>query len=313
MDISNLINWIPVVEEKRKYYFVRTDSGVNFEVFLQGGFIGIGWNPISIEDMTKLMPSQVKEKIASKTVDGGIDLSTSKGKSTATAIYNKLKHFMDLKKGDMVIIPSYGSSRLAFGIVADEYVYSEVNDLGDCNYTKRRKVDWQEVKSIYELDPIFYKIKTTQHSISSVGKYADYIDFVTNTIYIKKDSGHFVLDVKTTDEINISDLLDLLQSFQSISSAINEKFNLGESVEKNSVRLNIQSPGTVALKLGVGVTAVLGLAFTIYNFPNSNTTMPNNQRQEILKVIEENRQDFDSLNQTMQKLKIPKDKMSTFK
>ncbi len=309
---DNLIDRISIIEPERKYFFVRTDSGLNFEEFYTKGFIGIGWNFITLSDLTKLSPIQIKSKIGKNLTDD-IDLETSKGKSKATGIYTKLIRFKSLKKGDFIVIPSAGSSRLAFGVIQDHKIYIQNKNLGKCSYYKRRKVKWLEVKNQSELDPIFYRIKTSRHSISDVSKYGDYIDFVTNTLYIKDDKAHFVFDIKTTDEINVTLLLNLMESIQTITSGLNEHFNLGENINDNTVRLNLQSPGKVTFKLGVKIAAVFAAILSLHTCAPNSVNLPDNEKAAILGIAPTYKNELDSLESTMKDLKIDQSKMNSFK
>ena len=55
---------IKKIQPDRGYWFIRTDSGINFDNFLEGNYIGIGWNSISENDIRNSTPEEVKTKIA---------------------------------------------------------------------------------------------------------------------------------------------------------------------------------------------------------------------------------------------------------
>src|SRR5690606_34959765 len=129
---------------------------------------GIGWNEISLSDLRSRTVFDVKERIAQTQ---GIDRNLKKGKSEITSIYNKLKKFDSLKKGDVVVIPSANSTRLAFGQIEDDRAYPDIENVSTCPYHKRRRVKWLQVKHLSDLDPFFYEMKSNRHSISDINRY----------------------------------------------------------------------------------------------------------------------------------------------
>ena len=262
---NDIIKDVENITADRGYWFVRTDSGDNFDVFLEGGFIGIGWNEITVNDIVNVTPVAVKTKIARF---NNYDLSIRGGKSHATAVYNKLVRFKALRKNDVIVMPSYGSAKFAFGIIEDEGIYQETKKLGECNYVKRRKVKWVKVESIGKLDNIFYKIKASMHAISSIKKYENYINNIINSLYVKDGYTHFVLEVTKGGDIDLNALSDLLASIQKVSNELTVYFGNQEKGEVLSVKLNLQSSGAVELKRKIGMS-VLALAIIFSSCSNN--------------------------------------------
>lgn len=135
IELPNLYALVDVIDVGTDYWFVRTDSGMYFETYLENNFIGIGWNYITLEDLTK-SDVEVKNKIAQHE---GLDLSDSDKKRLVTTIYTKLLRFKNLAKGDRVVIPSSGSGEFGFGIVLDRSPYVDVNRTGNCEYYQTKK------------------------------------------------------------------------------------------------------------------------------------------------------------------------------
>jgi restriction system protein len=251
---ENLVESITEIDSKRDYWFVRTDSGIYFETYVENGFIAIGWNEITVQDLEIKTPIEVKAKIAKAK---NIDTTLARGKSQASSIYNKLKRFQGLKEGDLVIIPSSNSSRFAFGIIQDNNIYSDSEGKLHCDHVKRRKISWIEVENVNDLDPIFYKIKNTRHAISSINSYDKYIDSVTEVIYKKDDYSFYVLDINTQQDINIKPLVSLVDNLQILLESINKEFSLNEDTDESSIKLNLQSPGKIIIKLKKGTSLIL--------------------------------------------------------
>lgn len=308
--IKDLIEQVNQVEEGKGYWFVRTDSGLHYETYFKNGFIGIGWNYITIEDLIKKSETDIKTKIAKR---NNLDLEITKSKSKVTSVYTKLKRFQELKKGDLVIIPSYGSSRYGFGIIDDNRMYSDLERSHECEYYKRRKVRWLTEKHISNLDPIFHLVKVSRHAISDISRYANYIDNVTNSLYVKQDFGHYVLDITTNNDISVNDLIDLVQTIKSLSIEINKYFEFEESIDETFIRLNLQSPGKVEFKQKAKATIItLAMVLSLVSCgSDSNTSrMSEEEKNELNGFIELNREKLQQIDSTFDKLKVDKERIN---
>lgn len=276
MNLQDILSQVPLIKKERDYWFIRTEGGEYFDSFINNKFIGIGWNNILLEDLVKKPMADVKEKIAR--IDG-VDLGTTAGKTHTSGVYNKLMRFNDLRTGDVVVIPSAFSNRWAFGVINDKRPYIDNNKTGNCEYKKRRKVTWQKVENFRLLDPIFNEIKTNQHSLSNINRYSRYIDIVTNSLYVKGDDAHLVLNVRTTEEINAKEffrlgtaLINVLEIIQNECGFLDE-----EKVDATSLKLYLQSPGKVELKsLSKKSLIALGLVLApmLINSPNHSVSSP---------------------------------------
>jgi len=140
--ILNIFN-IPEININTNYWFVRTESGKFFKDFYFSKYISIGWDELSDSEQIKSLSFDVlKEQIKN------IYKNDIRPGQTA----NQIRRFMfDMKKGDIVLIPSINSDLIAFGeILEDEYyIYentsSELEEYIDdvsyekCNYKKKKK------------------------------------------------------------------------------------------------------------------------------------------------------------------------------
>jgi len=304
MRIEEFVTKTQTINPHRNYWFVRTDSGVHFDTFYENDFIGIGWNYITINDLINKSAQEVKTIIAQRE---GFDFNLAKGRSSAGSVYNKLIAFKDLKKGDLIIIPSHSSHRLAFGIVDDSKVFSNIEDSHHCSYHKRRKINWLLNERLDALDPMFYQVRITRHTISKINKYDSYIDNITNSLYFKDGSAHFVVDVKTKDEINLKSLIKFIDNVQDLTEKINSYYNFNENVEQASIKLNLQSPGLIDFKLPIGRTLIV-LA-TIITFASCNKTFDNNS--DLKPFVEANTEILDTIQQNMNDLEIDREKINS--
>ncbi|WP_412468207.1 hypothetical protein [Pedobacter sp. KLB.chiD] len=312
--LEDLINSVSKTDAEKDYWFVRTDNGIHFETYVQNNFIGIGWNEITLNDLRTKTPDEIKGKIADVY---NIDIALTRGKGQVSAIFNKLKRFQNLKKGDLIIIPSANSSRFAFGIIADQRIYVDADQHYNCDYYKRRKVEWLDVKNVRDLDPIFYQVKNTRHAISSINDYDTFIDAVTDVVYKKDGFSYYVLDVNTHEDINIKPLVSLVENLQILLERINQEFVLNEDTNDSSIKLNLQSPGKIIIKLRSGTSLILlAVLLALANgcAPN-DLPVPVSQAEldklENVKAIDTNV--LDSINHDMQVLEVDINKVNSFK
>ena len=311
MTFENIVEKVDKVDSEKNYWFVRTDNGEFFQHYYEKNIIAIGWDYITVEDLQQVTPGAfgLKQKIAQHE---NLDIvKNSTDKSKATTIANKLLAFYKLKKGDVVVIPSENSSILAFGIVADNKTFTYYDD-PNCPFAKRRRIRWIDKRHIEELDNIFYQVKINRHSISSIKNFESYIDKVLNTLFIKNGYSHFVLDIKTQDDVNFNSLLDLVNNVRELTEKLNEQFNLGEDLDKNSIKLNLQSPGKIEFKFLDGKSLIL-LAFLLGPL-TANDNLENVSKEEVDKLIEFkeiNRESIEEIEDAFEELKIDQEKINS--
>lgn len=309
MIVEQLVKQVSEIPSKTEYWFVRTDYGDHFDTYYENGFIAIGWNNITLEE---LKDPNSDEKIRNKLIKSeNLDPSKKMTKGKLTSIINKLHSFVNLKKGDVIIIPSRNSSRYAFGIIQSSQVYIDTEKSFDCDYYKRKKVKWVAIRNTSQLDPNFYTIRFTQHTISKINDYSAYIDNVVSPLYRKNNNTHFVIDIKTTQDINVNSLITLIDGIQTLTSSINQHFNLSEEIDKNAIRLHLQSPGQIEFKLLGGkslIMLVAVLSLTCCNDPNPHINLP-----ELDTFVQVEQDTINKIRTSLIELEADKDKINAFK
>ncbi|MBY0485742.1 MAG: hypothetical protein K2P85_00905 [Flavobacteriaceae bacterium] len=308
---ENLLESVKVIDTDTGYWFVRTDSGDNFEAFRQHNFIGIGWNYITNRDLNNDSEDGrvIKGKISE---EEGLDATSSADRRKITGIYNKIKRFQEFRVGDVIVMPNEGSSFLGFGTIEEENIYEELRD-SDCDYIKRRKVKWHKFLNFSELDPIFYAIVQTRHAISNIKHYESYIDKTIDNLFIKDDDIHFVIDIEKKEDINIDSLLKLIDSINKVTESIDNEFNFEVFKDDRSIKLNLQSPGKIEFIFKKGKALIL-LAFLLSSNYAANMQAPNNLSREdlqnIIHVKEINQTDLDTISRTYTELEARKDRIN---
>ena len=233
---------IPIVNERRRYWFVRTVGGQYREEFIDEKFIGINWNDFSDIDSLKRCKDDVEHKISlrdqlAETFDGNI--------KKAGRILGQITRFVyEMRKGDVVIIPTENSTKITFGIIeSDLYIeqftsdkLEELRQEGKCDYLKRRKVNW--VKTVYRenLDPVLYNMCRAHQTISCCDEYDMNIDRLLEPIYFKNGKVYFTVRVNQANDIKAYDMYSLYGMAYDVLK-----------IDKDSVlsKVNVQSPGVL--------------------------------------------------------------------
>lgn len=294
MTIQEIINKVDKLNSESNYWFVRTDYGKHFDDFYTGGYIAIGWDYLTINEFQNTEEYKIKSKIAQFEK---IDNSNFRGKAKVTTAYNKIKTFINLNKDDIVIIPSRNSDRLAFGRIVDENPYEE---LSTKEFNKRRKVKWIEIKYMSDLNPIFYQVKSNQHTISNVKPYSQHIDRVMGNLFKKGDNTHYVFNIEKTEDISFQELRMLMDNIQLLVVNINEAYGFNDNTEEFYIKINLQSKGAVELiKKGKSLSI---LAYLI--FLTSCNDLDSAQDESIRRFIENNREVLHSTSGVIDSLKM---------
>jgi len=262
LTLQQILEALPQINASRNNWFVRTNGGQYYDNFINGKFIAIGYDKILLSDIKK----------ASDTGDEGISKLGDKireqyGEEEFRPNYvasQLIKFTYGIKKGDIVLIPSYSSAEFTFGEIMETPVYleeikdTETSDI--CPYRKRKKVKWFRSMDRDALDPNLYRLMFSHHAISEADAYADFIDKISNSFFIKDQKAHLILDVKTTDEIKARDLFQM----GSITLDLLDEFCKDEGLPFKSddfnIKLNLQSPGLIELSgLTMGGVVLIGI------------------------------------------------------
>lgn len=258
--IFNLLN-IEQIPNERNYWLIRTESGKFYYDFLQNNYVAIGWDEFSdIDTFRNTEEKKLKEQIA----------KICKDEKKPGYIYNQIRRFMfDIKKGDMILIPSENSTQIAFGIVSDSFYVRDVNNsinnpkIPKCNFKKCIKVEWKSKIFKEKFDPYLRMLLFTHTTITDINNYKGYINRLLYSNYILDDMIHITFNVTTKKNINAIELVNFLNlvSKESID-VFNQVTGSNFSKDTIDVKLNVQSPGPIEF---IGYAAGGMLAISIVN------------------------------------------------
>lgn len=269
------IQEIPVVKEDRKYWLVRTSGGDHYEKFIEGEYIGMNYEEITLEDIFFANKDNVGlynlgEKIK----------KTYEDETRPTHIANQLIRFAyGIKAGDIVFIPNESSVNLYFGEVLDDAAYIEENPTDGCPYRKRKKVRWIKSELRRSLDASFYKLMFSHQTITDASEFADEIDRIFHSLYIKGDKANIVLNVTTEDDIKARTFYGFGQILPLLDDYCQEEQI--PNTDDYSIKTDVHSPGVIVITslsivgliaLGLIVVSIAGGSFHFTHKSDGSTT-----------------------------------------
>lgn len=262
IDVNELVQNLPIVNPNRQYWLFRTDSGDYYEEFRDSEYIAIGWNEIPLANLAEInldptneaLYQRIRDKVS---VHDDFTSERSRRASQSKAISQLLKFAYEIKRGDVVVIPSQNSDFLSFGEILDTPAYVDAS--GNCPFTKRKRVMWikKDVRRL-SLDSNLYRFIFAHQTINNVTDYAGYINNTLFDFYTINGQASLVLRVRKNeayDSFRVGDFYnDLLFFLKELSEENGEKIKQGDI----NVKFDIQSPGIIVF-FGIMVFAFVCL------------------------------------------------------
>ena len=274
-ELSAFVDFIPTIPAEKRYWLIRTKSWEFYDAFRLNNIVAIEHNEVPLSELRKLkdtykedfglIQAGIKTIVRSEhekraTIDNIEEIEIRRSSLTASQIF---KFVFEVKKGDMVLIPSSNSDIVSFGIVNESYV-------GDFSKEELRKIDtdailmkrvtWISDLKRFELDPYLYRMFTAHQAINDVGSYADVIERSVGDFFILDDEAHVILNITNENEISAFDLFKMGTEILSLIDLIAKEFNIECSSKDISVTINLNSPGKIDLKSKIKKsTTLLGI------------------------------------------------------
>ena len=234
---KRMFSKLPKIDSSKDYWFIRANRGEYYRSFLIGGYIAIGWNFITLQDLEKLDKTSVKAKLRES------DIKMEKPGSA----YNQMMRFAyKIKLGDIVIVPSQAPNNLLVGeVISEPYTEKESNILDAtnvCPYNKRIKVSWLgEIKN-KDIDPQLYKLVYAGHTVSDANQYKKYINRGLYDAYI--DDNEMSMTFKVQEEMNIDAFAysTFLYTTLNMAQLLQREYGTNNKI---TLRTNVQSKGPI--------------------------------------------------------------------
>lgn len=272
--LDTIVERLEPIPSTKRYWLIRTKSGSLYDTFRKNNFVGLDHSQVSLQDLSYLRKfynedsmflngikdnlfnhyTELKEKTGKEIKDRTISIK-------ANQIY---KFYQKVRKGDMVIIPSYSSTKVAFGVIKENFIASfsseEVEKFDFSKQFLNKRVQWINDFDRSNLDPNIYKMFSAHQAITEVGKYADVIERTLEDFFILDNEAHLIINVQKKDGINAKSLFGLGYNFLNLIDDIVADLGI-EGISSNDfeVEVNINSPGKIDLKSKIKKGTVFAL------------------------------------------------------
>lgn len=240
---------VPNVDSNTNYWFTRANKGAYFDSFNVGGYIAIGWNEISFNDLQTLSPETIKEKI--------LEVYT-KTKKPGSAYNQMMKFTSEIKIDDIVIVPSIAPNDLLVGTVTSApYTETEENiqqETNICPFNKRIKVKWEGIIKNRDIDPSLFKLVYSGQTITDANAYKKFINRGLYDSYIEDNSMSITFKVREDENVNAFAYNQFLSSILSMAEILKNQDN-----QDITIRTNVQSQGPLELLGDPEIMANIGM------------------------------------------------------
>ena len=250
-DLLILSGLPPVNVGERNYWFLRTLGGEYFDEFFMNDYVAVGWDDVPCieeKDRTDQLKENLKEHYGQP-----------------TRVLNQVLRFCsEMKKGDIVIIPSSGSASLAFGrIIEDDYyeytITEEEREENKCPYKRRRKVKWLKSGKRNMIDPKLFSFFRNQQALANANDYKEFIERAINPFYVKDGVAHLNLGVHLIKSPKATDIPYYILGLNEKVAILSKELNL--NYEEPESRINVQSEGII--EFFGSATTIFALAFVL--------------------------------------------------
>ena len=233
---------IQILPDEPNYWLIRTESGTFFDTFKNENYVSIGFDKININDIYNKDEKELKEKIS--------ELYPECKKPGI--ILGQLKKFInEVKKGDIIIIPSKNSNKLCVGqAFSDSYqVGNDVkndeieNDI--YTYIKRIDVNWIAEINKNAYDVYIFRLLSSHQGIVSANAYKNFINRMIFPIYYQNGNIHMSFQINKTDEISLIETSNFYEIFCNAIDLYNYLTNSNIEYNGISVKSTVNSPGII--------------------------------------------------------------------
>lgn len=266
---EDLIPKIKTVPSETKYWLIRTRGGRYYNNLIDNKRIVINYDKIRKSDLINdsLNKEELKKHIMSKLFPSSLD------KRNSLPASQLIKFTYDIKKDDIVMIPSVSSEKIMIGKVVDDVLYegymSEYHngkEVAIDGFLKYRKVEWLREIRKEHFNPLLYQLFFSHQAVVDATEYKSLIDNSLHDFYRTNDKYHLLVRVNTTEPISA---IELYESMYLLTQMATEISNNPTDFE---TKINLNSPGLIEFAsidvqtmfyIGAAIITLLGGKFEV--------------------------------------------------
>lgn len=260
--IEKLNDYIQKVSETTGYWMVRTMGGDYYEEYDQNGFVAIGYNEITLNEIRNLDHNINKANIQLREKVKRLFPNIARPGHIASQL---LRFCRSIKPGDIILLPSHASYKVSIcrvtGAVYDEGNAREGN--GECPFIKRLPIEIVKHTTRLDLPPKAQLMFNSRHPISDISNYAQYLDNTVCDFYSKSEELHVVLKINTDNNVATTTFYNIEKIFE-IANGFCQENNIPFEYDDVVLKVQMESKGCLHFisknknKLAI---AVLGILF----------------------------------------------------
>lgn len=244
-ELTQFFDMIEAIPENKKYWIVRTEGGEFFESFTNFNYVALGHEEISLKKIDDLKKGsknldelrfRLKEHIENILPDRNAGL-----------VAGQLVRFIyEMKKGDIVIVPSEGSAFISIGEV-EQTTLLEVNDIDidrtGCPYRKRKKVKWIKTVSKRSADILLRNAMQSHQALNDITHYGDIVERSIGDFFKIDDQTSIIINVNRVSEVPAPDLLYFGSDILRFTEGLIKYYDLDFNISDIQIKINVNSEG----------------------------------------------------------------------
>lgn len=327
-ELDTIIDGLAKIPKTKNYWLIRTQGGQYYDSFRDNHFVAIEHEKISLHDVMGLHKTASRKTAIKQLTE--IAAKKYPDEKRPGFIANQVYKFaIDLKKGDLIIIPSANSDVVSIGEVIDSIIPELSSDdirKSGCPYKKRKRVKWIKHIRREDLDIYIYKVLQAHQAINNITNYGDIIERTINNFYINDRDANLILQVDQSKDINAKRLFALGLDILTYSQDFFNSLGIELSTDEIEVKINLNSKGKIQLKakdsrtlwlaalLIIGINGG-GLKIHVGGFKLDLTTDGAIQKVIDYQNNQHDRDKVDSIMKNMDSLKVksPEDALKLYK
>ena len=198
-ELKSIINLLGIkyseISKDAKYWLIRTYGGKYYNNFLNEKFVGLGW--YWEKDLCE------KLKISPSSPEYTHIIKNYKKNNYYQRIINTF--VQEIKAGDFIISPAYRASKVLFGKVNGDIIFTD-----EFPYVRKRAVQWIKEVEWEELPRTVLKFLSTQNSLCSANNISNEIERLIYDFYFKENQAYITLQVQRKEAISLKSINEFL-------------------------------------------------------------------------------------------------------
>lgn len=244
-ELSQFFETIEAIPESKKYWIVRTEGGEYFDSFTSFNYVALGHEEISLKKIYDLNKSSKNlEELRSKLKT---HIETILPDKNAGLIAGQLTRFIyEMKKGDIVVVPSEGSAFISIGEV-QETPLMEVKDIDldrtGCPYRKRKKIKWIKTVAKRSSDILLRNAMQSHQALNDITQYGDIVERSISDFFKIDDETSIIINVNRESNVPAPDLLFFGSDVLRFTDGLIKYYNLDFDISEITIKINVNSEG----------------------------------------------------------------------